>query len=55
MEDQLHIDWEIICYAVYKDYGKRKICANFVPCAVIDKKTGRVKICEYFIQTCQIN
>ena len=55
MGDQLHIDWEIICYNVYKDYGKRKICANFVPCTVIDEKRSTVKICEYFILTCQIN
>lgn len=55
MNDQLHIDRETSCYTVYKDYGKRKICTNFVPCTVIDEEMSRVKNCEYFIQTYQIN
>jgi hypothetical protein len=56
MEDELHIDWQMICQTVYKDLGKRKICANFVPYSVMDKqKEHRVKICEHFIQTCQSN
>jgi hypothetical protein len=56
MEDQLHINWEMICSILHKDLARKKICTKFVPHSLMDEqKEHRVKSCELFMQTCHTN
>jgi hypothetical protein len=34
MDEQVHMNWEIICQILLEDFGRQKICAKFVLQAV---------------------
>ena len=56
LEDELHINWKMICQILHDYLEERKICMKFVPHSLtVEQKKHGVTTCENFTQTSQIN